>query len=168
MTYRCDSGGPGPRSSRAGFTMIEVMLAIVITAVVVTGIIGLYKIEVTASSYSRHSTEAAALAEDKLEKLRTLGTASSTCPSASCGIDSNIGPEGLGTTGIYTRMWNEFLCQGPLSAPPAGITSNGTAASTAPCTVSAAPSVAEEVVTVNWVDDGIAHTLTVFGRRGLQ
>jgi prepilin-type N-terminal cleavage/methylation domain-containing protein len=162
MTYRSHI------ASRAGFTMVEVMLAIIITAVVVTGILGLYKIEVTASSFSRHSTEASALAEDKLEKLRTLGTASSACPSLSCGIDPNIGPQGSGTSGIYTRMWNEFLCQGPLSAPPAGITANGTAASTAPCTVSITPSVAEEVVTVNWVDDGVAHSLTVFGRRGLQ
>jgi prepilin-type N-terminal cleavage/methylation domain-containing protein len=158
MSFRSLTTPPGRDSSRAGFTMIEVMLAIVITAVVVTGIIGLYKIEVTASSFSRHSTEAAALAEDKLEKLRTLGAA-----AAQTGTDTNIDPQDK-SGGIYTRTWAEFMCQGPLSAPTPPVT----ATSGTPCTVSATPTVAEIIVTVAWTDDGLAHSLTVFGRRGLM
>ena len=118
---------------QAGFTMIEVMLAIVITAIVVTGIIGLYKIEVTASSYSRHSSEATALAEDKIEKLRTLGAA-----SAQSGTDTNVDPQD-NTGGIFTRTWTETVLTG----------------------------YATITVTVTWSDDGVAHTLTVYARRGL-
>jgi prepilin-type N-terminal cleavage/methylation domain-containing protein len=158
MTHPSESLRSGPRLSRGGFTMIEVMLAIVITAVVVTGIIGLYKIEVTASSYSRHSTEAAALAEDKLEKLRTLGAAANQT-----GTDTNIDPQDNVGAGIYTRTWLEVLCAGPLSAPTPPVT----ATSGTPCTASASPTIAEIIVTVAWSDDGIAHSLTVFGRRGL-
>ena len=124
----------GERDARDGFTLIEVMISILITAVVVTGIIGLYKIEVTASTYSRHSGEAAALAEDKIEKLRTLGTA-----TAQSNTETNIDPQDNPGAGIFTRTWNETVTTG----------------------------YANLTVTVSWIDDGISHSLTVYGRRGL-
>jgi len=59
------------RRVEAGFTMIEVMIAMVLTAVAIMGIIALYATQTKASNFSRHSTEAAMLAQDKIEQLRT-------------------------------------------------------------------------------------------------
>jgi len=60
-----------PRRQQAGFTMIEVMVAMLLTALTVIGVLGLYRIESRASGFSRRETEAAVLAQDKLEELRT-------------------------------------------------------------------------------------------------
>lgn len=61
------------RSARAqaGFTMIEVMIAILLTAIATSGIIGLYVVETRASGFSRHTTAATVFAQDKMEQLRT-------------------------------------------------------------------------------------------------
>lgn len=80
-----------------GFTMVEVMIAILLTAIAVIGIMALFMTETRASSYSRHSTEAAALAADKLEKLRTMST-----PTA--GSDTALDPLGA-AGGIFDRSW---------------------------------------------------------------
>src|ERR1044071_3390168 len=60
-----------PAGDQRGFTMIEVMIAIVLLAVATTGLVGLFRIQTGASSFSRHATEATELAQDKLEVLRT-------------------------------------------------------------------------------------------------
>ena len=60
------------RRPDAGFTIIEVMVAILLTALTVIGVLGLFRIETRASSFSRRETEAAVLAQDKLEELRTF------------------------------------------------------------------------------------------------
>lgn len=85
----------GERRER-GFTMIEVMVALLLTAIAAMGLLALYMSQTRASSYSRHATEAAALATDKLEKLRTMQTASS-------GTDT-VDEQG-GAGGIFTRTW---------------------------------------------------------------
>ena len=77
-THRVNS-----RRQQAGFTMIEVMIAMLLTALAVIGVLGLYRIESRASSFSRRETEAAVLAQDKLEELRTQAApASGTSGSA--------------------------------------------------------------------------------------
>lgn len=87
------------RQNQAGFTMIEVMVAMLLTAVAIVGIIGLYRIQARSSSYSRRSTEAAVLAGDRMEVLRTTAT------------PATGGPETLDATGTvisggpYTRRW---------------------------------------------------------------
>jgi Tfp pilus assembly protein PilV len=65
-THRVNS-----RRQQAGFTMIEVMIAVLLTALTVIGVLGLYRIESRAASFSRRETEAAVFAQDKLEELRT-------------------------------------------------------------------------------------------------
>jgi Tfp pilus assembly protein PilV len=60
------------RRSEAGFTMIEVMIAMLLTAIAMIGIIALFMTQRKASGFSRHTTEATVLAQDKLEQLRTL------------------------------------------------------------------------------------------------
>jgi Tfp pilus assembly protein PilV len=89
------------RSSEAGFTMIEVMVAMLLTAIAIIGILALFMAQTRASGYSRHMTEATALCQDKLEQLRTL-TASSVGIS---GTDNNLDEKGVSGTGIYTRTW---------------------------------------------------------------
>lgn len=85
------------RRSEGGFTLIEVMIAILLTALIVIGVLGLFRIETRASSFSRRETEAAVLAQDKLEELRTQGTPVSA-------NDTPVDPLS-GTPGMFTRTW---------------------------------------------------------------
>jgi type IV pilus modification protein PilV len=79
--------------------MIEVMVALLLTAVGVMGILGVYLAQVRASSYSRHTSEAVILAQDKLEQLRTQPSAQTT------GSEANINERGV-ATGMFTRRWS--------------------------------------------------------------
>jgi Tfp pilus assembly protein PilV len=92
------------RDREAGFTMIEVMVAMLLTAIAIIGILALYMTGTKASGYSRHTTEATALAEDKVEKLRTLGSA-----AALTGSDVGIDEKGVVGSGMYTRNWTETV-----------------------------------------------------------
>lgn len=84
------------RSREAGFTMIEVMISVLVTAIAAIGFIAMYMTETKASSFTRHSSEASVLATDKLEQLRTLQT-----PAA-----GNDAVDALGNAGgMYTRRW---------------------------------------------------------------
>ena len=85
---------------QAGFTMIEVMIAVLLTAIAVIGIVGLYRVQTRSAGYSRHSTEATVLAADKMEQLRTVAiTAAAT--GSETGLDAR-GKAG----GIYDRSWD--------------------------------------------------------------
>jgi len=92
------------RAGQAGFTMVEVMVAVLLTAIAVIGIIALYITETRASSYSRHATEASVLAADKLETLRTEtladGSYSDPSPLTPQGDDPNA------PVGAFTRSWD--------------------------------------------------------------
>jgi Tfp pilus assembly protein PilV len=91
---------PAGRRREAGFTLIEVMVSILLTAIAVIGMIGLYRVQARSSSYSRRSTEAAVLAGDKLEVLRT------TNPPASSTTDEVINSLGQADAGgPFTRRW---------------------------------------------------------------
>ena len=84
---------------QAGFTMIEVMIAVLLTAIAVIGIVGLYRVQTRSAGYSRYATEASVLAADKLEQLRTIAiTVAST--GSETGLDSR-GKAG----GIFNRSW---------------------------------------------------------------
>jgi prepilin-type N-terminal cleavage/methylation domain-containing protein len=133
-----------PRQTEQGFTLIEVMISIIITAIAVMGIIGLYKSQSAAGSFSRHNTEAAVLAQDKIEKLRTQGAAVAISAVAEPGLDAQ-GCSAAATPfawctggGIFTRTTTETLT-----------TAN----------------YADILVTVTWRDDGVLHTITMNGRR---
>ena len=121
------------RNRQAGFTLVEVLVSLVIMAVAVMGIMGLYKSQTGASAFSRHTSEAAVLAEDKIEKLRTLGTAAAQAGTDATPVDSQ-GVAG----GLFTRTWSEVL----QTLDYADIT-----------------------VSVQWSDDGVSHTVTMYGRR---
>lgn len=92
------------KRSDAGFTLVEVMIALVLTAIAIMGIVALYITETKASGFSRHTTEAAVLAQDRVEQLRTQGSAAAITTVT----ESNLNERG-GSGGIYTRTYSETL-----------------------------------------------------------
>lgn len=91
---------PTKRGSQAGFTMIELMIAVLLTTIAMSGIIALFMSQNRASGVSRHTSEASALAVDKLEKLRTMSTLSAGSSTETVDAQGNIGSGYL-----YTRTW---------------------------------------------------------------
>jgi Tfp pilus assembly protein PilV len=89
----------GRRGAQDGFTLVEVLIAILLSVVAIIGMMGLYRVQTTSSSFSRHNTEATALAENQVEALRVLqGT-------ATAGSAVLINSQG-GSNGIYTVNWS--------------------------------------------------------------
>ncbi len=122
----------------SGFTMIEVMVAILLTALTVIGVLGLYRIESRASSYSRRTTEAAVLAQDKLEELRTQAAPASASITGSDPPD--VPWDYVTNAQIFTRSWT--------------------------IEQTADTSVYEITVTVSWFEDGVQKSVQVVGQRG--
>jgi len=89
-----------------GFTLLEVMIAMVLTALAIMGIIALYVTETKASGFSRHTTEAAVLAQDKIEFLRTQasGPVNTT--------ETNLNERAQPASGIYKRTTTETVIAG--------------------------------------------------------
>ncbi len=81
--------------------MIELMIALTVLIIGLTGIVQLQMSGIRASSYARHSTEATVLAEDKMESLRTapliVGAYDDGGPIDAQGAD--------GPLALYTRKW---------------------------------------------------------------
>ena len=100
------------RTEESGFTMVEVMIAILLSAIAVIGLVGLYTVESRAATVSRRKTEAAVLAQDKIEELRT-GIAPSAAGSGSEPYLDEHGNAGSAATPpfIFSRSW-ELTAQG--------------------------------------------------------
>lgn len=62
----------GRHSRQEGFTLIEVMIALLLLLVGVAGVLTLQMVSVRATSFSRHATEATIVGEDKMEELMTM------------------------------------------------------------------------------------------------
>jgi len=86
--------------------LLEVMIAMVLTALAIMGIIALYVTETKASGFSRHTTEAAVLAQDKIEFLRTQasGPVNTT--------ETNLNERAQPASGIYKRTTTETVIAG--------------------------------------------------------
>lgn len=84
-----------------GFTLIEVMMAILLTAIAVIGIVGLYRVQTRSSSFSRRTTEASVLAADKMEALRTTNLPISGTETALLDARGIAGGPGA----IFDRSW---------------------------------------------------------------
>jgi prepilin-type N-terminal cleavage/methylation domain-containing protein len=130
------------RSTEQGFTMIEVMIAILLSAIAVIGGIGLFTAAARGANVSRHSTEASVLAEDKVEVLRTVTAPASGSESGP--IDA-LGQTGTG--GLFTRVWT-------VGAFPA-------------CPSAATASTVPYGVVVSWSEDGIARSVSACAIRNL-
>ncbi len=92
------------RPAQAGFTLIEVMIAILLTAIAVMGIVGLITVETRDASAARHTTEAAVLGEGQMESLRTQALAVSGTGADTVAVDAQ-GMTGTSNS-IYTRSWS--------------------------------------------------------------
>lgn len=88
----------GSKSRERGFTMVELMIAVLLTTIAMAGIIALFMSQNRASGVSRHTSEASALAIDKLEKLRTETTPAS-------GSDSVDAQGNAGSANLFKRTW---------------------------------------------------------------
>jgi Tfp pilus assembly protein PilV len=124
------------RRQQAGFTMIEVMVAVLLTALTVIGVLGLYRIQSRASAFSRRETEAAVLAQDKLEELRTQAAAGVT--SGSDTPPDQFSPVSPPNNYFFNRSW----------------------------TVTSDASAITIEVEVTWNEDGITRSVTVHAQRG--
>ena len=85
-----------------GFTLIEVLIALLVLMVGMAGILSLQLTAMKATGFSRHATEASSLAEDKVEDLRTVPL---TSPRFATGSDRVDARGVLDTTGLYNRTW---------------------------------------------------------------
>jgi prepilin-type N-terminal cleavage/methylation domain-containing protein len=82
-----------------GFSLIEVMIALVILAVALLGLAGLMVTTTKNNSFGGHITEAATFAQDKLEQLRAT-------PFGMIALNTMQTDNPVGSTGItYTRSW---------------------------------------------------------------
>jgi len=93
---------PGPRSApgQRGFTVVEVLIALLVLLVGMAGILSLQLTSVQATMFSRHATEASVLAEDKMEQLRTVPTA------GLLGGTDQVDARGVPLAdGYYIRTW---------------------------------------------------------------
>ncbi len=79
--------------NQKGFTLIEVMIAMVILAVGILGLAPLMVLSIYSNTYSQDLTQATAIAQDRIEQLKNAGSLG-VCPYADTtnGID-----------GIYNR-----------------------------------------------------------------
>jgi len=82
-----------------GFSLIEVMIALVILAVALLALAGLMVTTTKNNSFGGHMTEAATFAQDKLEQLRAT-------PFGMIALNTTQTDNPRGSTGItYTRSW---------------------------------------------------------------
>jgi type IV pilus assembly protein PilV len=94
------SRGRRQRGER-GFTLIELMVAMMVLVIGMTGLLALQMSGNRAAAYARHAAEAAVLAEDRIEALRTVPLASAT------GGEDRIDAMGVPDPGgLYQRSWS--------------------------------------------------------------
>ncbi len=84
-----------------GFTLIEMLVAIIILSLAMLALAGLMVTTTKNNSFGGHITEAATLAQDKLEELRTLPWCNLALFS---GADSREGPNKA--PNYYDRSWS--------------------------------------------------------------
>jgi prepilin-type N-terminal cleavage/methylation domain-containing protein len=125
----------GRNRQQAGFTLVEVLVSIVLSAIAVIGIIALYRVQTAASAFSRRATEATVIAEDQLERLRTQAAPLITTAQPF----ENVNEQGkVVAGGFFRRAW---------SATPVPLTTY-----------------VDLVVTVEWTEDSTRQVI-VRGRR---
>lgn len=88
------------KKGEGGFTLIEVMIALLLLLIGVSGVLSLQMVSMRATSFSRHATEATIVAEDKMEDLMLQSAA-----SLADGVDLVDSQGNLDPGGAYTRTW---------------------------------------------------------------
>lgn len=93
------------RSRRArGMTLIEVLIALLVTTVALLGSLATVGVTVHGASFSRSATEASVLAQSKLEELVSLPQGAATDPLPANTTETTLDANGnVSATGPYTR-----------------------------------------------------------------
>lgn len=101
MDQQLTAAGPaGRRGQEGGFTIVEVLIALVVLLVGLAGILSMQMTAISATGFERHATEASTLAQDKMEALRTVSSAE--LQSGSDQVDPRGVPD---PSGLFTREW---------------------------------------------------------------
>ena len=89
---------------QSGFSLLEVMIALVILAVALLALAGLMTTSTAYNASGSRVTEASVLAQDKLEEFRAMrwDDVQATPPGPETDPVSKIGSTGI----VYTRNWN--------------------------------------------------------------
>ena len=114
-----------------GFTLIEILVALVILSICLLGMAGLMTMTTKNNSYGGHLTEAATLAQDKLEQLRAT-------PFGMIPHNATTTDKPVVSTGVTN---NRSLVAVPNIAPPANTLNVIT-------------------ITVSWIDK-IPHSISI-------
>jgi prepilin-type N-terminal cleavage/methylation domain-containing protein len=83
--------------TQQGFTLIEVLVALGVFAIVLVSVPGVVITTIKSNSYARRISAATNFARDKIEVIRNT-------PYGSVAGGSETGME-IGTKGVYTRSW---------------------------------------------------------------
>tara|TARA_R110002050_G_scaffold57423_1_gene128821 strand:+ start:36230 stop:37489 length:1260 start_codon:yes stop_codon:yes gene_type:complete len=89
-----------------GFSLIEVLIALVILAVGLLGLAKIQGITLLNSAESRMQTHALNFAQEKIEELRTYGNTSTYTAYASNAVGTDI----VGANSTFTRTWSISAC----------------------------------------------------------
>lgn len=95
------------RRPEAGFTMVEIMVAMLLLSFAIIGLQALYMSTTRTTDLSRRTTEATVLAQDKIETLRTTGPAATITLQDEPNIDE-YGAAG----GTFDRQYTETYAAG--------------------------------------------------------
>ena len=124
-----------------GFSLIEVLIALVILSISLLALAGLMATTTQNNSFGGHMTEAATFAQDKLEELKAT-----TWGNITTGTDPLPKP---GSTGInYTRTWNVSTLPNPTPPPLPWFNNENQLLKTI-------------TITINW-NDGINRSINIF------
>lgn len=94
----------GDRCDQGGFTLIEILVALIVLIIGVAGILTMQMSALKGTSYSRHATEAIVLAEDKLEELIAMDPNSGQFVDGNDTVNAQSQPAG-GADFPYNRTW---------------------------------------------------------------
>ena len=95
-----------------GFSLIEMLIALVILAISLLGIAGLMAATTKNNSFGGRMTEAATFAQDRLEELKVTPWV-----NIAGGTDSKPYQN---VSNYYTRTWNVSILPNPSPIPPGG------------------------------------------------
>jgi len=115
-----------------GFSLIEMLIALVILAISLLALAGLMATTTRNNAFGGHMTEAATFAQDKLEELKAI-----PWTNIIGGADTKPGSTGI----TYTRTWNVSTLLNPVP-PPNDLLKAVT-------------------ITVNW-NDGTSRSINIF------
>lgn len=88
------------RRPQGGFTMIEILVALVVLTVGMAGILSVAQTSGSAVGFARHATEASIVGEDKLERLRLVPAANLIDGADAVDVNGVVS-----STGFFRRSW---------------------------------------------------------------